>query len=203
MRPRTRPCSGRRKRADKRSFHPGTVRTGPGLRRMQLSALNLRKAYERHACALPRIAAFIGTSNSRELLTDPSGSRRFICVLVEHPIDSTGIDHAQVYAQLKAELQRGERHWFSHEEEAGLQAHNAAFYRVLPASELLGSCFRAARPDEDARLWSLPDLFEHVKRHQPGCVAGLNLAGFAQALTAAGVEKVHTRYGNRWRVVEI
>ena len=170
---------------------------------MQLSALNLRKAYQRHACALPRIAAFIGTSNSRELLTDPSGSRRFICVLVEHLIDSTGIDHAQVYAQLKAELLRGERHWFSHEEEAGLQAHNAAFYRVSPASELLGRCFRAARPDEDARLWSLPDLFEHVKRHQPDCVAGLNLAGFAQALTAAGVEKVHTRYGNRWRVVEV
>ena len=48
---------------------------------MQLSALNLRKAYQRHGQALPRIASFIGTSNSRELLSDPSGSRRFICVL--------------------------------------------------------------------------------------------------------------------------
>ena len=74
---------------------------------MQLSALNLRKAYRRHSQALPRIASFIGTSNSRELLSDPSGSRRFICVLVEHPIDSTGIDHAQIYAQLKAELENG------------------------------------------------------------------------------------------------
>ena len=73
---------------------------------MQLSALNLRKAYRRHSQALPRIASFIGTSNSRELLSDPSGSRRFICVLVKHPIDSTGIDHAQIYAQLKAELER-------------------------------------------------------------------------------------------------
>ena len=55
---------------------------------MQLSALNLRKAYRRHSQALPRIASFIGTSNSRELLSDPSGSRRFICVLVEHPINT-------------------------------------------------------------------------------------------------------------------
>jgi Predicted P-loop ATPase and inactivated derivatives len=78
---------------------------------MQLSALNLRKAYQRHSQALPRIASFIGTSNSRELLSDPSGSRRFICVLVKHPIDSTGIDHAQIYAQLKAELENGERYW--------------------------------------------------------------------------------------------
>ena len=38
---------------------------------MQLSALNLRKAYRRHSQALPRIASFIGTSNSRELLSDP------------------------------------------------------------------------------------------------------------------------------------
>ncbi len=50
------------------------------------------------------MASFIGTSNSRELLTDPTGSRRFICVSVERPIRVDGIDHAQVYAQLKAEL---------------------------------------------------------------------------------------------------
>ena len=97
---------------------------------MQLSALNLRKAYQRHGQALPRIASFIGTSNSRELLSDPSGSRRFICVLVEHPIDCTGIDHAQIYAQLKAELENGERYWFSHGEENALRLHNAAFYRI-------------------------------------------------------------------------
>ncbi|MFQ8801088.1 MAG: VapE domain-containing protein [Paraprevotella clara] len=100
---------------------------------MQLSALNLRKAYRRHSQALPRIASFIGTSNSRELLSDPSGSRRFICVLVEHPIDCTGIDHAQIYAQLKAELENGERYWFSHGEENALRLHNAAFYRICPA----------------------------------------------------------------------
>ena len=115
---------------------------------MQLSALNLRKAYRRHSQALPRIASFIGTSNSRELLSDPSGSRRFICVLVEHPIDSTGIDHAQIYAQLKAELENGERYWFSHGEENALRLHNAAFYRICPAGEVLRRYYRAAQPNE-------------------------------------------------------
>ena len=124
---------------------------------MQLSALNLRKAYRRHSQALPRIASFIGTSNSRELLSDPSGSRRFICVLVEHPIDSTGIDHAQIYAQLKAELERGERYWFSHGEENALRLHNAAFYRICPAGEVLrpllscGSAEREGTPAFAAR----------------------------------------------------
>ena len=170
---------------------------------MQLSALNLRKAYQRHGQALPRIASFIGTSNSRELLSDPSGSRRFICVLVEHPIDCTGIDHAQVYAQLKAELENGERYWFSHGEENSLRLHNAAFYRICPAEEVLRRHYRAAQPDEKVRPLSLPEIFARLRRLEPGAMAGVTLPKLAQALVAAGVQKVHMHYGNRYRVAEL
>ena len=170
---------------------------------MQLSALNLRKAYRRHSQALPRIASFIGTSNSRELLSDPSGSRRFICVLVKHPIDSTGIDHAQIYAQLKAELENGERYWFSHGEENALRLHNAAFYRICPAGEVLRRYYRAAQPGEKVRLLSLPEIFARLRRLEPGAMAGITLPKLAQALVAAGVQKIHTHYGNRYRVAEI
>ena len=169
---------------------------------MQLSALNLRKAYRRHSRALPRIASFIGTSNSRELLSDPSGSRRFICVLVKHPIDSTGIDHAQIYAQLKAELERGERYWFSHGEENALRLHNAAFYRICPAGEVLRRYYRAAQPNEKVRPLSLPEIFARLRRLEPGAMAGVTLPKLSQALVAAGVQKVHTHYGNRYRVAE-
>ena len=169
---------------------------------MQLSALNLRKAYRRHSQALPRIASFIGTSNSRELLSDPSGSRRFICVLVEHPIDSTGIDHAQIYAQLKAELENGERYWFNHGEENALRLHNAAFYRICPAEEVLCRHYRAAHPGEKVRLLSLPEIFARLRRLEPGAMAGITLPKLAQALVAAGVQKIHTHYGNRYRVAE-
>ena len=169
---------------------------------MQLSALNLRKAYRRHSQALPRIASFIGTSNSRELLSDPSGSRRFICVLVKHPIDSTGIDHVQIYAQLKAELENGERYWFNHGEENALRLHNAAFYRICPAEEVLCRHYRAAHPGEKVRLLSLPEIFARLRRLEPGAMAGITLPKLAQALVAAGVQKVHTHYGNRYRVAE-
>ena len=169
---------------------------------MQLSALNLRKAYRRHSQALPRIASFIGTSNSRELLSDPSGSRRFICVLVKHPIDSTGIDHAQIYAQLKAELENGERYWFNHGEENALRLYNAAFYRICPAEEVLCRHYRAAHPSEKVRLLSLPEIFARLRRLEPGAMAGVTLPKLAQALVAAGVQKVHTHYGNRYRVAE-
>ena len=89
---------------------------------MQASALNIRKAYKRSASALPRIASFIGTSNREDLLVDRTGSRRFLCVSLEHAIDcTTPVEYEQLYAQLKAELLSGERSWFNKEEEQAIQ----------------------------------------------------------------------------------
>lgn len=70
---------------------------------MQMANLNICKAYQKNFRNLPRIASFIGTSNHFDLLTDPTGSRRFICIEAEHLIDCEGIMHDQIYAQLKAE----------------------------------------------------------------------------------------------------
>lgn len=38
---------------------------------MQMTSLRMRKAYRNHSVTLPRIASFIGTSNTAALLTDP------------------------------------------------------------------------------------------------------------------------------------
>ena len=40
---------------------------------------------------------------------------------VDGKIDCTPPDHAQLFAQLKAELAGGERYWFSEEEEKEIQ----------------------------------------------------------------------------------
>lgn len=47
---------------------------------------NLRKPYGTAIQEIRRYASFIGTSNQKDLLTDPSGSRRFICIEVSGPI---------------------------------------------------------------------------------------------------------------------
>lgn len=170
---------------------------------MQTGSVCIRRAYKHHACVLPRLAAFIGTSNSRELLTDPTGSRRFLCVSVTRPIDCRGIDHAQVYAQLKAALLSGERYWFNAEEEEDLMLNNAPYYRTYPAEELFLRFFRAARPDEECRLYSLPDILSRIRKLCPGAMSGVRMQNFSQALIAAGVRKVHTQYGNRYKLVEL
>ena len=170
---------------------------------MQMPSLNVRKAYKKNYSQLPRIASFIGTSNRKDLLTDPTGSRRFICVEVENMIDCTGIDHDQLYAQLKHELLSGARYWFTTDEEADIQRHNEEFYRIIPEEEIFRSHFRAAASDEACELLSLADILEVLREHHRGLMRNINLAHFGSALVASGVERLHTREGNRYRVIRL
>ena len=171
---------------------------------MQMEDLRVRRAYRRSAEALPRIASFIGTSNRRDLLTDLSGSRRFICVEVEHAIDCTPpIDHAQLYAQLLHELNNGERCWFSKAEEAEIQAANRPFYRITPAEELIGSCFAFAEAGEQgARLMSAADIYTVLKKKNPAALKDCSCTSFSRLLAQLG-QRVHTRYGNGYWVKRI
>lgn len=168
---------------------------------MQMATLNLRKAYQKNYCALPRITSFIGTSNRKDILVDPSGSRRFICVEVEKCIDCTGIDHEQIYAQLKAELMSGARYWFSKEEEQEVQQHNKAFYRQCPAEEVLRVCFRPAAEGEHCLLLSAAEIFKALKKHNTAAMRGANPTQFSQVLLVAGMERKHTKWGNVYKVV--
>ena len=170
---------------------------------MQLSSLNIRKAYKKNFQRLPRIASFIGTSNRKDLLTDPTGSRRFICVEVDGPIDCKGLNMNQIYAQLKAELESGERFWFTHEEEREIQKHNTCFYRLMPEQEIFNIHFRSPREGEKFDLLSLADILEVLRKCHKGLLHSLDLAKFGSALIGAGVERIHTIEGNRYKVVRI
>ena len=171
---------------------------------MQASALNIRKAYKRSASALPRIASFIGTSNREDLLVDRTGSRRFLCVSLEHAIDCvTPVEHEQLYAQLKAELLSGERSWFNKEEEQAIQQHNALFYKHIPEEEVFRLCFRLAteadHPQEVLTL-SATQLFERMKSAHPSVMRGMTAYSLSRILPQLG-ERVHTAKGNVYRVV--
>lgn len=171
---------------------------------MQASALNIRKAYKRSASALPRIASFIGTSNREDLLVDRTGSRRFLCVSLEHAIDcATPVEHKQLYAQLKAELLSGERNWFNKEEEQAMQQHNALFYKHIPEEEVFRLCFRFATEEDhpqEVLTLSATQLFERMKAAHPSVMRGMTAYSLSRILPQLG-ERVHTAKGNVYRVV--
>ncbi len=77
---------------------------------MQMKKLDFRKSHRSSYSHLPRMASFIGTSNRKALLTDPSGSRRYFFAEVKEKIDCSPLEHKQLFAQLKAELDEGKRY---------------------------------------------------------------------------------------------
>lgn len=173
---------------------------------MQMADLNICKAYQRNYRNLPRIASFIATSNRFDLLTDPTGSRRFLCVEVTGKIDCSHMEHKQIYAQLKQELTDGARYWFTAEEEAELQRHNEAFQRSSLADDLLSRLFRPARPTDDKaeilRL-SAADLFKALKQQNAAAMRGVHPNTFSQFLAPAGFTRMRGRYGNYYPVVRL
>ena len=168
---------------------------------MQMSALNIRKAYQQNFRQLPRVASFIGTSNRFDLLTDPTGSRRFLCVEVKHDIDCTHIEHDQIFAQLKAELSAGRRNWFTKKEEGELQRHNEKFYRTSLVEEVLASRFRTPLAHEKSLDLTAADIFSELQTTNPAAMRGSNPMRFGQVLLRAGLKRRHTEYGNVYEVV--
>jgi predicted P-loop ATPase len=171
---------------------------------MQMSALNIRKAYQRDSKAMHRIASFIGTSNRTDLLTDKTGSRRFICVELEKPIDcDTPIDHSQLYAQLKSEIERGERYWFTSEEEASIQENNKKYYRNSPEEEIFYSVFRFADKDEEgAEILTAAEIFKAMLKKDRTALRGTNVNSFSRLLPSMG-RRIRKRSCNGYCVVRL
>lgn len=170
---------------------------------MQLKKLTFRKSHRSYYSQLLRIASFIGTSNQKELLTDTTGSRRFLCVEVKKKIDCTRPDYLQLYAQLKAELLAGERYWFTSQEEKEIQEHNRYFYKQSPEMDIFLRCFRLPKEGEEAMLLSPTEIFCRLQKKYPAAFRSSNVVNMGRMLVGIGVERVRTRCGSAYRVVPV
>ena len=170
---------------------------------MQMTALHYRKAHRAQYSHLPRMASFIGTSNRMELLNDPTGSRRYLCVELTEKLDCTPLEHKQLFAQLKAELEAGERYWFTADEEKEVMERNRPFYAYPPTHDVFFRCFRLPEEGEDYELCSSGELYARLAKDFPKEMRGMNLNRFGRLLTSLGAERVHTVKGNMYKVVMV
>jgi hypothetical protein len=128
--------------------------------------LKYRPPYGKAYTTNRRYASFIGTTNEQTPLTDPSGSRRFVCVSIDGDIDfETPVQHSQLYAQLMYEIQHGERYWLSKEEERALMEHNLQYQRLNGLGEMLMAVIQKPRYEEEGLWMSLPELSALLKKH--------------------------------------
>jgi hypothetical protein len=104
-------------------------------------------------------------------LTDPSGSRRFICVQVDGNIDfETPVEYAQLYAQLKYEVEvQRQRYFLTKEEERQLMQHNLRYQKQNGLGEMLLSLFQ--KPEgtpkenpENGQWMSVKDISARLKQ---------------------------------------
>ena len=167
---------------------------------MQMKKVNYRKCFKAYFSDLPRIASFIGTSNEKSLLTDETGSRRFLCIEVEKPIDCSPIDYPQLYAQLKWELEAGKRYWLSKEEELEIQEHNKAFYRHSPEEEAFYKVFALPKEGEPSFELTATDIFNRLQKRFPVLFRGVNPKHFGKVMTKVGAKKEHTMYGSVYKL---
>ena len=163
---------------------------------MQMKKVNYRKCFKAYFSDLPRIASFIGTSNEKSLLTDETGSRRFLCIEVEKPIDCSPIDYPQLYAQLKFELESGKRYWLSKEEEEEIQLHNRAFYRHSPEEEALFKVFALPKDGEPCAQLMSVDILRILLQRFPVLMRGVKPTKIGRIMTKVGATRIHTDKGN-------
>ena len=96
-----------------------------------------------------------------------------------------------------------ERYWFTPEEEQEIQRHNEDFYLAHPEEELFRNHFRAASSDEAYEMLSLSEILEALKEKHGSLLRNVSMVKFGNALVASGVERVHTKLGNRYKLVRV
>ena len=123
---------------------------------LQLPRTTQRRAYTTQIEHRPRYASLIGTTNSTAILSDLTGSRRFLCVEIPddaHIDVTTRINHRQLYAQAYTELKQGFRYWLTKEEEQEIALVNARYNQLPPLAEDIAAVFMAAQPDDPEARW--------------------------------------------------
>ena len=149
----------------------------------------------------PRLASFIGTTNSRQILCDVTGSRRFLCVEVKQYISDEALEHKQLYAQLKHELAYGERDYLTKDEERELQLRNKRFYRQSLLEDVFFASFRAPEDEEEGRWFTAAQMFQVMTKRNPSALRGLTAKQFSHRLQGLGLKHKHTNHGNYYQVV--
>ena len=168
---------------------------------MQTLKPSFVKAYKSNFNQLPRIASFVGTSNKRSLLTDRTGSRRFLILEPHDVISVDNIDHCQLYAQLLAEVESGQRYYFDKEEERLMQQANEAYYVPTPLEQLFAEFFRAPRQDEqEVMRLSASQLMTQLAKHNSGLLRTVSETAFGTMLHRMGIPREHTKTGNLYCV---
>lgn len=97
-----------------------------------------RTPYSRTVKEYPRTSVLVGTTNEKEILADPTGSRRFWVIPVANdtiPTDQLTIERDKIWAAADALYHAGHPWWLAPEEQQAQQEANREFEVIDPWTE--------------------------------------------------------------------
>ena len=152
----------------------------------------LRASYARNATEFARRISFCGSVNSLDFLQDLSGSRRFLCIETNNPINhSHNIDMDLVYSQALALYQKGYVPYFNLEEIKEMQERNTKFQTYCIEEEIILQYFEPneeAEPEERMRILQICQAIEIVLGE--GNKIRISHSKLGKILTRLGYKKI-------------
>ena len=151
---------------------------------IQLPSVKMKPPYGSHVQEFPRMASFIATSNMEDILSDPSGNRRFLGVELTGPIDVSQLpNYEQLYAQALAALQAGEKTYFDAEQTKLIMASNRKFEVISPVDQYFNLYFDLTDDAKQGEYLTAAEIFQELKSHIGSSVKLSNLISFGRKLS--------------------
>ena len=170
---------------------------------IQLPSVKMKPPYGSHVQEFPRMASFIATSNMEDILSDPSGNRRFLGVELTGPIDVSQLpNYEQLYAQALAALQAGEKTYFDAEQTKLIMASNRKFEVVSPVDQYFNLYFDLTDDAKQGEYLTAAEIFQELKSHIGSSVKLSNLISFGRKLSQMpSIHRKRFNDGMRYLVV--
>ena len=170
---------------------------------LQLPTVKIKPPYGSHVEEFPRLASFIATSNMTDILSDPSGNRRFLGVELTGPIDVSGrLNYEQLYAQAMQALERGEKSYFDAKETAIIMQHNRQFEQISPIKQCFLQVFEPASTPEEGEYLMAAAIFDILKQKFGSSLQVSSIQKLGRELqNIEGLRNRRTRFGTEYLVV--
>lgn len=163
---------------------------------IQLPTLKYKPPYGSHVMEFPRLASFIATSNITDILTDPSGNRRFIGVELTGPIDvSVRPNYQQLFAQALTALHNGEKSYFDAEQVKLIMKNNCQFEVAEPIDQYFQLYFELVENEKEGEYLTAAEIFDYLKKQIGSSLKVNSLMGFGRKLANMS-ELKHKRFAD-------
>ena len=163
---------------------------------IQLPTLKYKPPYGSHVMEFPRLASFIATSNMKDILSDPSGNRRFIGVELTGPIDvSVRPNYQQLFAQALSALNNGEKSYFDAQQVKLIMKSNSQFEIIQPIDQYFLLYFELVEDEKEGEYLTAAEIFDYLKKQIGSSLKVNSLMGFGRKLANMG-ELKHKRFAD-------